>query len=81
MCLNWTDQAKNMSALKWLAEIGKTTEVNQSIWPSQITQSEKKVHIVMKVLLDEHINPFAMDLNKAILVNLSSGAPVDHAVT
>ena len=35
----------------------------------------------MKVLLDEHINPFAMDLNKAILVNLSSGAPVDHAVT
>ena len=44
-------------------------------------QSEKKVQIVMKLLLDEYINPFGMNLNKAILVDLSSGAPVDHAVT
>ena len=34
----------------------------------------------MEVVLDENINPFAMDLDKAKLVNLSSGAPVDDAV-
>ena len=34
----------------------------------------------MEVLLDEYINPFGMDLDKAKLVNLSSGAPVDDAV-
>ena len=42
--------------------------------------SEKKVQKVMEVLLDEHINPFGMDLDKPKLINFSSGGPVDDAV-
>ena len=42
--------------------------------------SQKKVQKVMEVLLDEYINPFGMYLDKAKLVNLNSGAPVDDAV-
>ena len=45
-----------------------------------ITSSEKNVHKVMEVLLDEHINPFGMDLDKPKLVNFRSGGPVDDAV-
>ena len=33
----------------------------------------------MEVLLDEHINPFGMDLDKPKLINFSSGGPVDDA--
>ena len=45
-----------------------------------ITSSEKKVQKVMEVLLDGHINPFGMDLDKPKLINFSSGGPVDDAV-
>ena len=34
----------------------------------------------MEVLLDEHINPFGMDLDKPKLINFRSGGPVDDAV-
>ena len=71
---------KNTSSLKELAEIEKVKEVNKSLRPSQISSSEKKVQKVMEVLLDEYINPFRMDLDKAKLLNLSSGTPVDDAV-
>ena len=35
----------------------------------------------MEVLLDKYINQFGTDLDKAKLVNLRSGAPVDDVVT
>ena len=80
-CLNRADQAKNTSALKQLAGIEKITEVNKSFRPSQISSSEKKVQKIIEVLSDEYINPFSTDLDKAKLVNLRSGAPVDDVVT
>ena len=52
-CLNCTDQIKNMPALKQIAGIEKTTEVNESLRPSQIT--EKKIQKVIEVLLDKII--------------------------
>ena len=48
--------------------------------PSQITLSEKKVQKESELLIDDYINPFGMDLDKAKLVNLSSGATVDKIV-
>ena len=41
-----------MPALKQIAGIEKTTEVNESLRPSQIT--EKKIQKVIEVLLDEY---------------------------
>ena len=43
-----------MPALKQIAGIEKTTEVNESLRPSQIT-SEKKIQKVIEVLLDKII--------------------------
>ena len=80
-CLNRADQAKNTSTLKQLGGIEKITEVNKSLRPSQISSSEKKVQKLMEVLLDKYINQFGTDLDKAKLVNLRSGAPVDDVVT
>ena len=48
--------------------------------PSQITSSEKKVQKFRQLLIDDYINPFGLDLDKAKLLNLSSGAPVDNTV-
>ena len=42
-----------MPALKQIAGIEKTTEVNESLRPSQIT--EKKIQKVIEVLLDKII--------------------------
>ena len=47
--------------------------------PSQITLSEKKVQKFRQLLIDDYINPFDMDLDKAKLSILTSGAPVDNA--
>ena len=80
-CVNRADQAKNTSALKQLAGTEKITEINKSLRPSQILSSEEKVQKVMEVLSDEYINPFSTDLDKAKLINLRSGAPVDDVVT
>lgn len=46
----------------------------------KITSSKKKAQKVTEVLLDEHINPFCIDFEKPMLVNLSSGAPEDYTV-
>ena len=46
----------------------------------KITSSKKKAQKVMEVLLDEYINPFCIDFEKPMLVNLSSGAPEDYTV-
>ena len=46
----------------------------------KIRSSKKKAQKVMEVLLDEYINPFCIDFEKPMLVNLSSGAPEDYTV-
>ena len=62
-----------------MQESTKQQKVNKSLRPSQITSSEKKVQKLTEELLDEYINPFRTELDRAKLVNLSSGAPVEDA--
>ena len=48
--------------------------------PSQILKSERFVSKIINVLKEEHINPFDGNLDKGLLVNLSSGIAVAEDV-
>jgi len=51
--------------------------VYNTLRPSQILRSEKQVASIIKVLEEDYINPFGVDIDKTLLYNLSSGHPVE----
>jgi len=44
--------------------------------PSQIIASERNMQKIIRVLQEEYVNPFAIDLESTQLINLSSGVPL-----
>ena len=63
----------NTTALLNLAEVNSATNAYKPHRPSQILQSEKFVSRIMKILKEEYVNPFDVNLTQEQLVNLSSG--------
>ena len=57
-CLNTTDQAENVNALKGTATTYSSSEKYKPLRPSQILISEKLVAEVIRVLEEEYVNPF-----------------------
>jgi len=50
--------------------------MQKSLRPSQIIASERNVQKIIRVLQEEYVNPFAIDLESTQLINLSSGVPL-----
>ena len=72
-CLNRADQAKHVNALKKMAAIYCSSEKYKPLHPSQILISEKHIAEVIRVLEEEHINPFSVLVAEDCLFNLNSG--------
>ena len=49
--------------------------------PSQILRSEELVQNVIRILMEEYINPFGVGIDKESLINLTSGVPLNDEVT
>ena len=57
-----------------------SSRVYKPLRPSQLLASEEKVTAIFNTLLDDYINPFDIKLDKNILYNLSSGAPIPNTI-
>lgn len=79
-CLNRSAQASNTKALKDLCGLEADPGIYKPVRPSQIIKSEQMVNSVIKVLTEDYVNPFGVDVDKENLVCLSSAVPVDEDV-
>ena len=75
-CLNRPSQAENTNALKDLAGLRNKVYNYKPLRPSQILKSEERVSAVVRVLQDEYLNPFDLEVDATHLFNLSSGIHV-----
>ena len=80
-CLNRADQAQNTKALNEMCGIGDPSEIYKPLRPSQILQSEERVYSVIKVLTEEYINPFNINIDKGVFFNISSGEPIPDEIS
>ena len=79
-CLNRAEQAHSTKALTDLCDIGADPEFYKPFRPSQIRKSEELVTTVVRVLEEEYINPFVVDIGDQ-LINLSSGVSLNDEIT
>ena len=75
-CLSRAEQSKNKLKLKEKAKTSKTLSNYTCLHPSKISQSDRAVCQVIRVLTKEYINPFDVTIEKNDLLNLSSGIPL-----
>ena len=80
-CLNRAEQARNTRELQNLCGLSTDTGIYKPCRPSQIIKCEKLVQSTMRVLMEEYINPFDIFLEKDMLINLSSGMPLNEEAT
>ena len=78
--LNHSEQAKNTGALLNLTDMNNPGSIYKPLRPSQILKSERFVLNIINVLKEEYVNPFDSNLDKGLLVNLSSGIAVAEDV-
>ena len=82
--LKWTwnrsEQAKNTGALLNLTDMNNPGSIYKPLRPSQILKSERFVSNIINVLKEEYVNPFDSNLDKGLVVNLSSGIAVAEEV-
>ena len=78
--LNRAEQANNEHALEEMCGMRPSSRVYKPLRPSQILASEEKVTAIFNTHLDGYINPFDIKLDKNILYNLSSGAPIPNTI-
>ena len=78
--LNRSEQAKNTGALLNLTDMNNPGSIYKPLRPSQILKSERFVSNIINVLKEEYVNPFDSNLDKGLLVNLSSGISVAEDV-
>ena len=79
--LNRSEQAKNTGALLNLPIMNNPGSIYKSLRPSQILKSEIFVSKIINVLKENYVNPFHSNLDKGLLVNLSSGIAVAEDVS
>ena len=72
-CLNRRTQSKNTSALKVVCGVGMDPGMYKPIRASQITKFERDVQKILRVLVEDYINPFGLDVENEYLVSMSSG--------
>ena len=78
--LNCSEQAKNTGALLNLTDMNNPGSIYKPLSPSQILKSERFVSNIINVLKEKYVNPFDSNLDKELLVNLSSGIVVAEDV-
>ena len=79
-CLNRTEQSKNTTALKVTCGLGMDPAMYKPMRPSQIIKSERDVQKILRVLIEDYINPFGLDVENKYLVCLSSGEPFSDEI-
>ena len=78
--LNRLEQAKNTGTLLNLTDMNNPGSIYKPLRTSQILKSERFVSNIIDVLKEEHVNSFDSNLDKGLLVNLSSGIAVAEDV-
>ena len=78
--LNRSEQAKNTGALLNLTDMNNPGSIYKPLRPSQILKSERFLSNIINVLKEEYVNSFDSNLDKGLLVNLSSGIAVAEDV-
>ena len=76
-CLNRAEQANNYKAL---SDIATDAGLYKPLKPSQVLQTNERVNRIVKVLNEDYINPFGLDIEKDSLINVSSGVPQPDAI-
>ena len=74
------EQAKNTNALKQMAGVTNLADIYKALGPSQIIKSEDTVSRLVKILVNDYINPFSDTLEATELFNLSSGFAVEDGL-
>ena len=64
-----------------LTDMNNPDSIYKPLRPSQILKPERFVSNIINVLKEEYVNPFDSNLNKGLLVNLSSGIAVAEEIT
>ena len=80
-CLNRAEQSKNTTALKEMCGLGMDPGMYKPMRPSQIIKSERDVQKILRILIEDYINPFDLDVENEYLVCLSSGEPFSDEIT
>ena len=78
--LNRSEQVENTGTLLNLTDMNNPGSIYKPLRPSQILKSERFVSSMINVLKQEYVNPFDSNLDKGLLVNLSSGIAVAEDV-
>lgn len=78
---NRSVQANNTSELLSMVDMKSPNELYKSLRTSMILKTEKMTERIVKVLNDEYVNPFGEELDKHVLYNLSSGAPLPDSIS
>ena len=78
--MNRPEQASNTGELLKMCGMDSSSEMYRPSRPSQILQSEKRVSDITRVLREEYINPFDINLDKSSLFNLSSGVAIHDEI-
>ena len=72
-CLNRRTQSKKTTTLKEVCGVGVDPGMYKPMRASQITKSERDVQKMLRVLVEDYINPFGLDVENEYLVSMSSG--------
>ena len=71
------DQARNFNFFLQMCNIREQYNEYKSTRPSQILKSESGKGNVVTVLENEYVNPFGIAIDRAMLINFSSGSEME----
>ena len=61
--------------------LGMDPGMYKPLRPSQIIKSERDVQKILRILIEDYINPFDLDVENEYLVCMSSGEPFSDEIT
>ena len=79
-CLNSPEQTKNTAELKRITGLSCDNSVYKQLRPSYILQFERVVTETVRVIAEEYLNPFGVNLEHSSLYNLSSGVALPNDI-